>query len=117
MTTDLIGTHVRLRFFSPGDIISISGIGIGTIVEQVPESGPVQFHDAYTIKLERSIRIEDSEFDEVYAVPTGPYIQGEDKMRNLLDKSVYTTVCWRLPDGQSETCGEKGTFAEVSLLK
>jgi hypothetical protein len=118
MTHEIVGTSVSLRLFAPGDD-SFSMCATGTIVERLPTLGRIPFHDGYRLTLTDAIEIEGVEIREVSVCPSGsyPFEPGGDKMLDVLSGSIYVTVSWRLPDGAGYTYGEKGTFAEVTLIQ
>jgi len=118
MTRTVVGSKVHLRLFAPGED-TFAKNAIGRISEPASAPGPPEFAQGYKITLDDSIYIEGVEIKKVSVWPSGSYgfEPGKDKMLNLLREPVYVTVSWSLPDGTGYTFGEKGTFAEVSLLQ
>ncbi len=118
MTREILGSPVHLRLFAPGDD-SFSMQANGTIMERLPTQGAQTFHDGFRIRLSDPILVEGVKIKEVSVCPSGsyPFEPGRDKMQDLFHESVFVTVSWKLPGGTGYTYGEKGTFAEVSLLQ
>ncbi len=118
MTNDLAGTRVRVRLFAPGHD-DFAASTTGTITSRVQEVPPENYHDGYEMRFDNPIVIEGVSVQDVYVVPTGryPFKPGMDKMSDVLRESLYVIVSWSLPDGTVYTFGEKGTFAELVLLK
>jgi hypothetical protein len=92
---------------------------MGTITDQARAPGPPEFAQGYKITLDNPVYIEGVQIKEVSVWPAGAYKfdPAVDEMLDLFEKSVVVTVSWKLPEGTAYTYGEKGTFAEVTLIQ
>lgn len=112
----LVGSRIKLRLYRPGE--GTIGFATGKIISREPKESEVKFHDGFVIRLENAIKIKDSEVLEAYIVPSGSYVfvPDKDKMEDIFHEPVRTTFSWKTPNGKWTSTGDKGVFAEVSLL-
>lgn len=116
MKDRLIGARLLLRVYVPGE--GNIGLARGRISSRVPKGLQSNFHDGFMVVLDEDVDVGDQKVREVYIVPSGSYtfLKGKDKMADVFIEPVHVTVSWTTPDGEWYSRGEKGTFAELSLL-
>jgi hypothetical protein len=115
MSDPLIGCQIKLRMYELGG--RNLGKTFGTIVKRLHNPDQT-FHDTFVVELHSPLNLYGAPIGEVYLVPSGSYAyqKGQDKMLDVLHKSVSASLSWKTQSGDWGIGGENATFAEAAKM-